>query len=65
MAKFLFVLFKPTSEFVNCSPFLKNLEKHFCNLTYKKKNFVKHIENYSNIYWKNLSAIIYQLPILL
>ena len=24
---------------------LKNLEKHFCDLTCKKKNFVKHIEN--------------------
>ena len=43
---------------MNCSLFLKNLEKHFCDLTYKKNsstiekhfcdtkyNFVKHIEN--------------------
>ena len=43
--KFLFVLFNPTTESVNCSLFLKNLEKHFCDLTYKKKNFVKDIEN--------------------
>ena len=44
--KLLFVLFNPTAEYVNCSLFLKNLEKHFCDLTYKKKKlFVKHIEN--------------------
>ena len=35
--KFLFVLFNPTAESVNCSLFLKNLEKHFCDLTNKKK----------------------------
>ena len=29
---------------MNCFLFLKNLEKHFCNSTYKK-NFVQHIEN--------------------
>ena len=39
----LFVLFNATAESVNCSLFLKNLEKHFCNVT--GKNFVKHIEN--------------------
>ena len=39
--------FNPTSESVNCYLFLKNLQKHFCDLTYKKKNFVKHIENLS------------------
>ena len=43
--KFLFVLFNPTAKSVDCSLFLKNLEKHFCDLTYKKNNFVKHIEN--------------------
>ena len=32
------------AESVNCSLFLKNLEKHFCNMIYKKI-FVKHIEN--------------------
>ena len=43
--KFLFVLFNPTAESVNCSLVLKNLEKHFCDLTHKKKNFIEHIEN--------------------
>ena len=33
-----------TAESVDCSLFLKNLEKYFCNFTYRK-NFVKHIEN--------------------
>ena len=42
--KSLFVLFDATAVSVNCSLFLKNLEKHFCNLTCKK-NFVEHIEN--------------------
>ena len=41
-----FVLLNATAESVNCSLFLKNLEKHFCDLTYKK-NFVKHIKNLS------------------
>ena len=44
--KSLFVLLNATAEFVNCSVFLKNIEKYFCNLIYKKKkNFVKRIEN--------------------
>ena len=38
-------MFNPTAESVNCSLFFKNLEKHFRDLTYKKKNFVKHTEN--------------------
>ena len=42
--KSLFVLFNAMAEFVSCSFFLKNLHRHFCNLTYRK-NFVKHIEN--------------------
>ena len=33
-----------TAESVDRLLLLKNLEKHFCNLTFKK-NFVKHIEN--------------------
>ena len=33
-----------TAEPLNCSIFLKNLENHFCNSTYRK-NFAKHIEN--------------------
>ena len=44
--KSLFVSFNATAESVNCSLFLKNLQKQFGELTYKKKtNFVKHIEN--------------------
>ena len=43
--KSLFVVFNSTAESVNCSLLLKNLEKHFCDLSYKKKNFVKHMEN--------------------
>ena len=39
------VAFNPTAESVKCSIFLKNLEKYFCELTYKEKNFVKHIES--------------------
>ena len=39
----LFFLFNAAAESVNCS-LLKNLQKHFCYLTYKK-NFVKHIKN--------------------
>ena len=35
--KFLFVVFNPTAESVNCFLFLKNLEKHFRDLTYKCK----------------------------
>ena len=38
-------MFNSTAESVNCSLFLKNLEKHFCDWTYKKKNFVEHNEN--------------------
>ena len=45
LKKSLFVVFNPTAESVNCSLFVKNQEKHVCDLTYKKKNFVKHIEN--------------------
>ena len=45
LKKILFVVYNPTAESVNCSLFLKNLEKYFCDLTYKKKNFVIHIES--------------------
>ena len=38
-------MFNPMAESVNCSLFFKILEKHFCDLTYKKKNFLKHIES--------------------
>ena len=54
------VLFNATAESVNYSVFWKNLQKRFCNLTYKKtsSNLLKIY-----IYRKNLSAIIYRLPI--
>ena len=42
---YLFVLFNLTAESVNCSLFLKNLEKTFLQFALQKKNFVKHIEN--------------------
>ena len=38
-------MFDAATESVNSSLFLKNLEKHFCNWTYKKKNLVKPIYN--------------------
>ena len=38
-------MLKATTESVNCSILLKNVLKHFCNLTYTKKKFVTHIEN--------------------
>ena len=46
---------------MNRSLFSKNVEKHFCNLNCKKTSNTFKI--YRNIYWKNLSAIIYRLPI--
>ena len=52
----------PRQESVSCSLFLKNVEKHFCNLTYKKKTLSNSSKIYRNIYRKNLSAIIYRLP---
>ena len=58
----LFVLLNATSESVNYSSFFKNLEKHFCNLTYKKTSS-NTLKIYCNIYRKNLSAIIYRLSI--
>ena len=46
LKKSLFVIFNAAAESVNCSIYLENLEKHFCNLTYRyKKKFVKHVEN--------------------
>ena len=44
LKKSIFVVLNPTAESVNCSLFLKNVEKH-CDLTFKNKNFVKHTEN--------------------
>ena len=40
----LFGLLNAMAESVNCSLFLKNLQKHFCNMIYKK-NLIEHIEN--------------------
>ena len=34
-----------TAESVNCSLFLKNLEKTFLPIDLQKKSFVKHLEN--------------------
>ena len=42
---YLFVLFNFTAESVNCSLFLKNLEKTLLKFDLQKKNFVKHSEN--------------------
>ena len=42
--KLLYVSFNATSESVNCSLFLKNLDKYFRNSTYKN-SFVKHMES--------------------
>ena len=38
-------MFNVTTDSENRILFLKNLEKHFCNSTHKKKNFVKLIGN--------------------
>ena len=57
---YFFVWLNFTAESVNCSLFLKNLEKHFCNSTYKQKTLSNTSKIYSHIYRKNLSAIIYR-----
>ena len=41
----LFVWLNFTAKSVNCSLFLKNLEKTFLQFDLQNKNFVKHIEN--------------------
>ena len=58
LIKSLLVLFDATAEFVNSSLFSKNLEKHFCNLTYKKKTTSNTSKIYRNIYRKNLSITV-------
>ena len=40
-----FVLLNFTAESVNCSLFVKNLEKTFLQFDLQKKNFIKQIEN--------------------
>ena len=42
---YFFVWLNFTAESVNCSLFLKNLEKTFLQFDLQTKNFVKHIEN--------------------
>ena len=42
---YFFVRLNFTAESVNCSLFLKNLEKTFLQLDLQTKNFVKHIKN--------------------
>ena len=59
---FLFVLFNASPESVNSFFFLKNLETHFYK-RFAKKTSLNALNIYRNIYRKNLSAIIYRLPI--
>ena len=42
---YFFVWLNFTAESVNCSLFLKNLEKNIFAIRLTKNNFVKHIEN--------------------
>ena len=56
--KYLFVIFDAAAKFMN----FENLEKHFCNLAYKKK-LVQTQTIDRNIYRKDFSAMIYRLPI--
>ena len=48
---------------MNCSRFLKNLEKTFLQFDLQKKTSSNTLKIYRNIYRKNLSAIIYRLSI--
>ena len=43
--------------------FLEKSRKHFCDWTYKKKTSSNTWKIYRNIHRKNLSAIIYRLPV--
>ena len=52
-----------TAESVNCSLFLKNVEKTFWQFDLQKKTLSNTSKIYHNIYRKTLSAIIYRLPI--
>ena len=49
------------AESVNCSLFLKNLEKTFLQFDLQKKTLLNTWKIYHNIYRKNLSTIIYRL----
>ena len=60
---YLFVWLNFTAESVNCSLFLKNLEKTFLQFDLKKrkkKTSSNTSKIYRNIYRKNLSTIIYR-----
>ena len=60
---YLFVLFYFTAESVNCTLFLKNLEKTFLHFDLQKKTLSNTLQIYRNIYRKNISAIIYRLSV--
>ena len=45
LKNYIFAWFNFTAESVNCSLFLKYLEKIFLQFDLQTKNFVKHIEN--------------------
>ena len=55
LKNYLFVLFSLTAEFVNCSLFLKNLEKTFLQFALQKKTLSSTLKIYRNIYRKNSS----------
>ena len=63
LKNYLFVLFNFTAESVNCSLLQKNLEKTLLQFDLQKKILSSTLKTYRNIYRKNLSAIIYRLPI--
>ena len=60
---YFFVWLNFTAESVNCSLFLKNLEKTFLQFDLQKNTSLNTSKIYRNIYRKNLSAIIYRLSI--
>ena len=60
---YFFVWLNFTAESVNCSLFLKNLEKTFLQFDLQKKTSSNTSKIYRNIYRKNLSAILYRLSI--
>ena len=62
LKKFHYVLFSATAESINYSLFSKNLKKRICN-NLQNKTSSNTLKIYRNIYRKNLSAIIYRLPI--
>ena len=57
---YFFVRLNFTAESVNCSLFLKILEKKFLQFDLRKKTLSNTSKIYRNIYRKNLSGIIYR-----